>query len=661
MEIHLAREFLLVDNMRKFVYRFAPILLITINIWPLEQPVQAKESIDVQVFVLLNTDAPQSLALAQEIITADGGQVTHTFPYQALIAKTPQVTIQYLTGLPNVAGIFTEQIELAQMDVYGPQARRLAEVWNNLILPPSATVDMNLMAEEHPEDHNDTFIAPDLPSGDELNVLSESPVTPGYFQTSDYMAGSVAVGIILVESDGSIDSSSEDWTAAEKQLVFSEVVAALDWWAKLEPRANLSFVYDDHFSNPLPTKVEPITRPYYHQQYWISDAMAALGYNASSYFTRVRDYNNDLRAIYQTDWAFTIFVVDSSVDSDNRFSDGYFAYAYLGGPFTVLTYGNNGYGPYNMDAVAAHEIGHIFNALDQYYNAYQPCTRRSGYLNIENQNSQYGNCASNATSIMRGQTYPYWVKAIDPYAAGQLGWRDSDNDNILDPLDTDLPITIDALVKGDNSFSVTGTANVIPYPSPTFASVTINNLTGVQYRLNAGPWQAATAGDGKFDSPAEAYNFTTAPLSPGMYTLEVAALDSAGNISQAYATETVTILDPIDGGLNTDLNLPDGKIFVSQSSSAINGVAYHLLDGVVTKVEYRINGGTWQPAKAQDGTFDSNYEPFTVSIETLQPGTYLLEARAIDAGGHTESNWATAQVELTNLHNIFLPLVTRGL
>jgi hypothetical protein len=58
--------------------------------------------------------------------------------------------------------------------------------------------------------------------------------------------------------------------------------------------------------------------------------MGALGYKSSSYFTRVRDYNNALRATYQTDWAFTVFVVDSSADGDNHFSDGYFAYAYLG-------------------------------------------------------------------------------------------------------------------------------------------------------------------------------------------------------------------------------------------------------------------------------------------------------------------------------------------
>ncbi len=61
-----------------------------------------------------------------------------------------------------------------------------------------------------------------------------------------------------------------------------------------------------------------------------------------------------------------------------------------------MTSGNDGYGSENQDAVAAHEIGHIFLAFDQYSSAYQPCTRRSGYPGAENQNSQYGACASRA-------------------------------------------------------------------------------------------------------------------------------------------------------------------------------------------------------------------------------------------------------------------------
>ncbi|MCP4611452.1 MAG: hypothetical protein GY845_22290, partial [Planctomycetes bacterium] len=298
-------------------------------------------------------------------------------------------------------------------------------------------------------------------------------------------------------------------------------------------------------------------------------------------------------------------------------------------------------------------------ALDQYYSAYQSCTLRSGYLNIENQNSRYGDCASNVTSIMRGQIHPYIADAIDPYAAGQVGWRDSDDDDILDPLDTNLPINIDSISQDGNTATFSGMAEIIPYPSPHHTSVTINTLTGVQYRIDAGDWQPATATDGAFDGTYENYyaTTTTTPFSSGLRILEVAALDSAGNMSNIRATETITIPDPIDGGLNTQFLSSD--IGIAGQTSFVSGVTYHLEGVNVTKVEYRIDGGPWQAVVAQDGAFDSDYEPFTLALGSLEVGTYLIEAFAT-ADGQTEVNIASREIEIRdNTSTVFLPIVIR--
>lgn len=251
--------------------------------------------------------------------------------------------------------------------------------------------------------------------------------------TSEYMIGRVAVSIIFPESDGSIDSSTENWTDIEIALMLQKIEGALDWWTARELRAHLDFVYEWEI---VPVSYEPINRPSWDEGLWIHEVMLQKGMPADlTYFDQARQFNHALLANYGSDHAFTIFVIDSSNDRDNRFSNDYFAYAYMGGPFTVMTYGNNGYGPHNMDAVAAHEIGHIFGAIDQYYSAQQPCTRKAGYLDVENQNSQYGNCAIDEPSIMRGQVWPYRNDTIDEYARGQVGWRDSDGDGILDPVD----------------------------------------------------------------------------------------------------------------------------------------------------------------------------------------------------------------------------------
>ena len=501
----------------------------------------------------------------------------------------------------------------------------------------------------------DAFVAPDLPSGN-VRLAATSSITPGYFQTSEYMAGSVAVGIVLVQCNGSLDPCTENWTAEEKQLVYNKIVAATRWWASLEPRAHLSFVFDDHFSNPLPTRVEPITRPYTDMGYWIADAMGALGYSASSYLASVRDYTNQLRVTYHTDWAFTILVVDSSNDSDGRFSSGYFALACLGGPFLVMTYNNSGYGPDNMDVVAAHEIGHNFYALDQYRNALQYCTIRSGYLSVENQNSGYGSCALNVSSIMRNPIIAYSDKAIDPYAAGQIGWRDSDGDDILDPLDTELLVGITTISQNSNSVMVSGTAEIVPYPSPARPNVTINTLTGVRYHFDKGDWQQATADDGAFDGTTEGYHFS-ASLQPGRHALQVAASDSAGDVSAIYATGTITVLDPIDGGLITQFHLPSIAISAGKGIT-LSGEAFELQGGIVANVQYRVNGGSWQSAQAQDGAFGSDDEPFSLVLDSLPVGMHLIEARAIDVNGKMEVNFASQQVTV-KMYTTFLPMVVR--
>lgn len=657
------------NPIRKILFSHAPgifgLLITTLVVFIFNNPfgvLAAQSDALTPIFVVMATgSSDEQFSQVQSFIETQAGHATHIFPSQAIIANAPNDLIQSIEALPGVAQVFTQVVNLATVDVYGSQVRQLASVWNSIIAPPDADSVVSQSVGDHFSEEPHTFTAPDLPPAGDVNLAGASSVIPGYYQTSEYMAGTVAVGIVLVESNGDTDPSSENWTTDEKQLVFSEIVNAMNWWATLEPRANLSFVYDDHFTNPLPTSVEPITRPYPDQQYWIKDAMAALGYNASAYFTQVRDYNNSLRNTYNTDWAFTIFVVDSSNDSDNRFSDGYFAYAYLGGPFMVMTYGNNGYGPYYMDAVAAHEMGHIFQALDQYSGAQQACDRKSGYLNIENQNSQYGTCAVNVGSIMRGQTSPYGARQIDTYAAGQIGWRDSDNDNIFDPLDTDLPVTINHFSNVGNTITVDGTASITPYPSPSRDSVTINHLTGVKFRFNNDEWQAATANDGQFNSTSEDYTLTTSLTTPGQHTLYVAATDSAGNVSTEYATRSVAILDPVDGGLNTEIDLP--AEVTPNKLAQIQGRAYDMLGGIVKKVEYRFNGGTWQPAQPIDGAFDSDYEEFLIAIinsSQVEPGAYTIEARAIDDKGYTEVNSASQQVQVKEAEMTFLPVIGSG-
>src|SRR5262249_27147104 len=55
-------------------------------------------------------------------------------------------------------------------------------------------------------------------------------------------------------------------------------------------------------------------------------------------------------------------------------------------------------------------------------------------------------------------------------------------------------------------------------------------LKGAQYRVDEGEWNAIDAADGIWDSGMEQWRLVTDPLAPGDHTLQVKAVDAAGNI-----------------------------------------------------------------------------------------------------------------------------------
>ncbi len=381
-------------------------------------------------------------------------------------------------------------------------------------------------------------------------LLAASPLSAAIYSvgldknnyTSDFMIGKVVVAICFLESNGGIDPKSENWSEARKAQVISKIMAGHTWWTKQNPRSPLSFTY---VVKTLPTRYEPITRPYYHESYWVPDAMSSLGYNGTR-FTATHNYINDLRTQYHADWGFVIFVVDSLNDSNGAFTDGYFAYSYLGGPFMVMTYDNAGYGIGNMDVVAAHEMGHIFYALDEYAGGpASPNDYSFGYFPTINGNHEWAATGNDATSIMRGGLR--W--GLDNWARLMIGWRDLNNNNVDDILDQTPTITISpqTLSNGSGDTVVQGQAKINVLPRQGNANgygMTVDSISKVEYRYGNNSWQDAAAVDGTFDSPSESFqidvpqsqalNIQSAPFNPASISLEVKAVtvysQNAGNV-----------------------------------------------------------------------------------------------------------------------------------
>jgi hypothetical protein len=500
-----------------------------------------------------------------------GGTIPHRFPPNVLIGNIPEGYQDNLTGHINIVEVATTAVDVSAYSKYGKNAEIAANAWNNNYKGKAA--EKGLVSVPTPEPGpiiGDMLTLPEntkrgvgltqLPNS-QVNQALIQPYMAGFYDTSEYMIGDVAVGVIFLESNGSIDTDTEDWTTTEEYNAISEIQSSLNWWVARDPKAKLTFTYDIQYR--VPTSYEPIARPANPsgtngESLWIADAMSNLGYTKfQTYFDNVYGYENSIRKLDNADWAFTIFVIDSSNDSDGRFADNYIAYSYLGGPFIVENYKNDGYGISNMDAVVAHETGHIFYALDQYTSANSSCTETSGYLGIQNQNSAYpspGACLSNVDSIMRGGISGYANGLIDAYARQQVGWRDTNANSILDIIDSFPSSILNAYSPdptNDSTPAYTGSSTtILTYPNLNpygqKHNITINKIANVQYRVDAGQWTNASPAEGLFDSSIEGFTFTVPQLSDGTHAIEVRALNTAGNWETTYANDTLTVYTLID-------------------------------------------------------------------------------------------------------------------
>ncbi|KAB2878871.1 hypothetical protein F9K33_11490 [bacterium] len=245
---------------------------------------------------------------------------------------------------------------------------------------------------------------------------------PGKYETSEYMMGSVAVAVVFVESDGTLEKKTERWDDYSKEDMFYQVRKGLEWWAEQGGyRASLSWTYE--FMD-VKTKYEPITHSYKDADVWINDVAIKLGYGEGDSYRICNEFANDLRNKYKTNWAFVVLAVPADNDDDGNWKEsGSVAWANLGGPLLVMNNRCDGWGPDQAWEVMAHETGHIFNALDEYAGA-SNANERNGLLGVINGNALDGGLI-NEECIMKA----HGLRACD-FTKGQIGWIDDNDDGI---------------------------------------------------------------------------------------------------------------------------------------------------------------------------------------------------------------------------------------
>ena len=492
--------------------------------------------------IVLSTDTRKSMQEASDYVSEIGGRVLNIYPTHVLVAYLTKSHSQILIEREDIENISFTSVDSSSVSKYGEQAVLAVDAWNRYV---QNQLFSNL--EKTTDASGLVFIDGDARVLNKKALrnpdnISPSPYGSKRYDTSEYMIGDISVVLIFPESNGEYDGNQENWASWDFPILLNEIQDGLNWWALREPATHLSFTISSHV---VPTQFEPINRPQSQEGLWIGDVMDNLGYSDESYFQQVYSLLNDVRDADGTDWAVAVFIAHSFWDLDVSFPDGFSAYAYQGGPFIVMTYDNGGWGVSNMDGVFAHELGHTFYALDEYWDAQEEPDMRAGYLNVDIQNTEYGG-TFDLPCIMKEGPPAFSTESVCPHTRGQIGWSDADEDGILDIVDFYPDNRLDKY-KPDPTTDTTPTLygkatskevypNENPAPWNSGNDITINIIDEVWFwvRDHQGDLvresQYATAVDGSFNSASEEYYFTVSPkLEPGVYSVYSIAWTPEGN------------------------------------------------------------------------------------------------------------------------------------
>jgi Dockerin type I domain len=331
-------------------------------------------------------------------------------------------------------------------------------------------------------------------------VMASLPFGAEADDTGEFMLGRVAVTPVFLESDGSIDPSTENWTQSQITSVLNNIQSGLNWWTDLLRTKSsvhtLDWVIDTQYAlTPKSTPYEPISRRSNDSDLWVGKFLSDVGYSSSSVLdNNIRSFNNSQREKLGTDWSFTIFVVNSVSDGDGSFAPGGSfgrAFAFAGGLYEVV--------PSTRPASTfAHETGHIFWARDEYTGGGNYSQRR-GYYNSQNTNAMDLNPNPNfqqETSIMSAGSVlqtAYDRLITSDATLAQIGWKDSDRDGIFDVLDVPLKLEgTGRFNQATNSYRFVGKASVQTLPNRNSFGlqndITLNRVGKIEYRVDNGFW-----------------------------------------------------------------------------------------------------------------------------------------------------------------------------
>jgi len=264
---------------------------------------------------------------------------------------------------------------------------------------------------------------------EKLGDFSQKPLaasqSPG---NSDQMTGKVRFNGIFVESDGAIDPNTYTWACADVSTIVSEISASLTFWSSKALTYGVPLTYFINYFRPpqcpggtkfVLTSYEPILHAQSQDSLWIEDIMCNFGFCTGNKFTDTSNFNAFRRTVSPvTNWSATSFIGYNPSPAPTTFTDGFFAYAYRGGPYSQLLFRNDGWAITQYHLVNSHETGHLFGQYDEY--AASGCSNCTSGDSAGN-NTVDGNC-QNCNSGSVPCMMRFNESALCGYSIGTIGW-----------------------------------------------------------------------------------------------------------------------------------------------------------------------------------------------------------------------------------------------
>jgi len=319
--------------------------------------------------------------------------------------------------------------------------------------------------------------------------------------TSSYMVGNVYVNAVLIESDGSgADPNVVDWDPAIVLQRRDELIEGLQWWETTFDLANpgsphdLQFEIDfTHFDTPFQTEYEPMLHLWGDRnELWVGDYLSAVGANS------VREWNNSQRLANGADWAITLFFVNGDAGQFDDVSGSGVASALGGAEAHFMTVS----GPGEYGRLVAHEVAHLFYALDEYDlpHAGHSYATKSGYYGTLNLNGAKDNPDPDfvqESSIMTIGTSHSWDNNTLPESTREhVGWRDDNGNGTIDIFDEPFDLSgfgrhVEYASLPDGmvyQFDGATQPGLLEAASGNFSppSSTLNFVEAIQFRIDSG-------------------------------------------------------------------------------------------------------------------------------------------------------------------------------